>query len=397
MTATRDNAPPYRTGAISRIVAAHRRGVAQARDRTPELSRAFERALRHAAVPFRGLGLRPGEIAVAQDAPLSQALGDLPQHGLVAVLEDREGRRGLIALSHSVVDALIEVQTTGRVEPRDLNPRPVTRIDEALSRDFLDLSLAAFARETEGADRREWPDRMTYGSGVGDRAQLALLLPERGFHLLCAEVRLGEGDARCGRVVLALPAIRAVETGEAAADPPAGWREEIAGSLRDIDVTLEAVLCRSLLPLHEVEALAPGDLLHFDAGDLAAVSLEAAGGRRVLTGRLGQAGGRRALKICVPPGAGAAAMPEPSGPLPDLPSTVGTPAPLADGSPGAPTVSDDPVGAAAAEATLPLPGDPLAAGSCPDDHPPEGATQPAAPMMLDFAARGLDSDLPPGS
>jgi flagellar motor switch protein FliM len=79
-------------------------------------------------------------VEVREHVDLSDARSDLPQDGLIAVLEDGGGARGLIALSHGTVDALVEVQTTGRVDPRNLPPRPVTRIDEALCRDFIDLS-----------------------------------------------------------------------------------------------------------------------------------------------------------------------------------------------------------------------------------------------------------------
>jgi flagellar motor switch protein FliM len=389
MTEDPDPTPSFRAGATARIVAAHRRGVAEARDRTPELSRAFDRALRHAAVPFRGLGLRCGDIAVVQDAPLSRALEDLPRHGLVAVLEDREGQRGLIALSHTVVDALIEVQTTGRVEPQELAPRPVTRIDEALSRDFLDLALAAFARETEGLERRDWPDRMTYGSGIGDRAQLPLLLPERGFHLLSAEVQLGEGVGRRGQISLTLPAIPSEAAATAAAVPPDTWRTDLAEALSSVDIPLEAVLCRILRPLHEVEALAPGDLLHFEADDLAAVSLEAAGGRRALAGRLGQAGGRRALKIAADVTEGGAAAPGLDSGASGLPATAPAPGPLALGNvpemPRAPGDKDLP--------SLPADASPEEG---PVEDPSDDLTPTPAPMPLDFAPQAIDPDVPAG-
>jgi hypothetical protein len=66
-----DNPPE---GVLARIVASHRRGAKEACDRTPELARAWERALRHAAVPFKGLDLQPDDISVVAGAPLGQAL-----------------------------------------------------------------------------------------------------------------------------------------------------------------------------------------------------------------------------------------------------------------------------------------------------------------------------------
>jgi flagellar motor switch protein FliM len=294
-------------GAIARIVAAHRRGAVAARDRAPALTRAWGRALRHAAVPFRGLDLAPEEVAAREGAPLSQAIEALPEHGLVIAIEDREGRRGMLALSHDALDALIEVQTTGKVEAKGLSPRPVTRIDEALSRDFIDLALAAFTREAEAVADRDWPERMTYGSLIADRRQLNLLLPDHAYHVLTASFRLGTVGERRAEAMLAVP--RTGRGGQAVAETPRqpeAWREGLDTALRQAELRLDAVLLRVHRPLREVETLAPGDLIHFDPGDLASVSLETPAGRRVATGRLGQVGGLRALRIADPDGQGQA-------------------------------------------------------------------------------------------
>jgi flagellar motor switch protein FliM len=150
-------------------------------------------------VPFKGLELLPQEVEVREHVDLSTARSDLPQDGLIAVLEDGGGARGLIALCHGAVDALVEVQTTGRVDPRELPPRPVTRIDEALCRDFIDLCLAAFSRETRGVEDRDWPERLSFGSRIADPGQLGLLLPEWTYHVLTAAMSRWARTARAGR------------------------------------------------------------------------------------------------------------------------------------------------------------------------------------------------------
>lgn len=43
---------------------------------------------------------------------------------------------GAVALSSGIVDAMVEVQTTGRVEAQTGSARPVTRVDIVLVRDF---------------------------------------------------------------------------------------------------------------------------------------------------------------------------------------------------------------------------------------------------------------------
>lgn len=306
-------------GALARMVAVHKREAEVARDRTPALSRAWDRTLRRAGAAFKGLNVVPDTVTIAERARLADGLAALPETGLVAALEDRDGHRGLIGLSHGVVDALIEVQTTGKVEARGLPPRPVTRIDEALSRDFLDLSLAAWTHETTDHEDRDWPERMSFGSAVPDRRQLPLLMPDQGYHVLSATVALGEDTPREGTVVLLLPCTgvaRPAGAGpQAAAAPPLEqpdeWKAAMEAAMQEAELKLDAVLLRTRRTLYQLERLEPGDLIDFGPAELASVRLETPAGRHVATGRLGQIGGKRALRLVAPvgtpPGAAAAA------------------------------------------------------------------------------------------
>lgn len=305
--------------ALRRKIAAHARPAPRLPDPTEAAGRGYARALRRASTPFEGLGLIPGQIATALSQSLDASITALPVQGLIAALEDGRGRRGLIGLSPGLVDALVEVQTTGRVEAAELAPRAVTRIDEALARDFIDLALAAFAQEVQGIEGRDWPDRMGYGSRIRDPGQINLLLPEGGHAVLTAEVGF-EGVARRAQMVLVLPqdpelAQPGTSPGTRATDP--AWiaaRERIVAEIR---LSFEVVLLRLVRPLAEVQRLAEGDLLPFSTADLHEVSLEDGAGRALIHGRLGQVGGRRALRLA--PKA-PRPLPEPEGaaqPFPD--------------------------------------------------------------------------------
>ncbi|KPQ15730.1 MAG: flagellar motor switch protein FliM [Rhodobacteraceae bacterium HLUCCO18] len=361
-----DHAQP---SVLARIVAAHGRQAAAARDRSALLTPAWDRALRHAAVPFAGLELVPRRTDVAEHVDLARALDGLPEHGLIAVLEDRDGARGLIALSHGAVDALVEVQTTGRVDTRELPPRPVTRIDEALCRDFIDLCLAAFSRETQSMADCDWPQRLNFGSRIADRKQLGLLLPERVYHVMSADLALGQEGMRGGRATLILPRTRdpAPRAPAATGIAPEAWRAALVAAMAGARLSLEATLVRTTRSLREVEALGPGDLIGFEASDLASVCLQTPEGKTVLRGRLGQIGGQRALRMTggaadrVPPMA-----PQPASPGHDMqrPGRQVSPPPPAVAAP-------DPMGAAA----------PPPAG-CPDEVAPEAAPLPFAPQTV---------------
>ncbi|PWK62053.1 FliM/FliN family flagellar motor switch protein [Roseicyclus mahoneyensis] len=311
---------------LRRKIAAHARPPAAPPDAVPQAIRALGRALRHAATPFDGLGLMPSAITVTAGCDLDGLVAGLPDHGLIAALEAEGGARGLLAVGPGLIDALVEVQTTGRIEAAELPPRPVTRIDEALVRDFIDLALAALGREAGGIAGRDWPARMAYGSRIRDRGQINLLMPDGAYTVMSAGLGF-DGVERRSRVVLALPQSKLEGAGPTPAAGPVadpGWIAARARMLDALPLSVEAVLMRLTRPLARVEGLAVGDVLPFDASDLQAVRLEAAGGRVVATGRLGQSGGRRALRL----NGQVARAPSPA-------PTTSTPVPVPDPMPAA--------------------------------------------------------------
>lgn len=355
------------------------------------LSRAWQRALRHAAVPFKPLALIAGETQVAERISLAAALDLLPEEGLVAVLEDREGHRGLLALSHGAVDAMIEVQTTGKVDAQELAPRPVTRVEKALCRDFIDLSLGAFAREASDIDDRDWPQRMAFGSRIADRKQLTLLLPDKTYHAMSTSIELGEGVLRTGTALLILPKLDTVlhvaPPGKTRGQPEE-WRVGLEAAMAEAHLDLIAVLLRTTRSLRDLEALGPGDLISFEADDLASVRLETTAGDAVFRGRLGQVAGRRALRMSL----------EPKGPDPT--TVFGTATPAAE-TPEALSLAHD----GAAEPDLPaglpdldLPNAaPMDLDAALPDGLPDGMPQPMAaplPAGLDDLPGDLDAPAP---
>ena len=299
---------------LRRKIAAGKRPPDAGPDPAPLATRGLARALRHAAVPFEGLGLLPDAPALSAALDLDMAMASVPERGLLAVIEDAAGLRGLIALGHGLVDALVEVQTTGRIEPVEMPPRPVTRIDEALARDFVDLVLAALGRELAGIPGRDWPARLSYASRIRDRGQVALMLSEGAYRLLTATIGF-DGVARRAPIALVLP-LEVQMPGVAGTDPlrmapdPA-WIAARTRMVEGLDLPLEAILLRRRRPLAEVQGLSVGDLLRFDPSDLLSVTLEAPGGRALATGRLGQKGGRRALCLTARSPAVVPAAPQP--------------------------------------------------------------------------------------
>ncbi len=381
---------------LARIVAAHQGMGDGGPDPTADLQSGLSRAIRMASIPFEGLFARPAEVQVSRGTTLSDSMEALPETGLLAAIEDHEGRRGLVALSHPLVDALIEIQTTGRVEEVELPARNVTRIDEALCRDFLDLLFVAFAKETAKAAGRDWPDRITYGSRVKDRGQLNLLLPERGYHRLKVDVTVGQD--RSGQIVLVLPRDpgmarrRAAGAKAPAKERPQDWATQVLMALGPAPLTLNAVLMRVTLPLGQVEAMEEGELIPFDPSDLRSVTLEGDGDHVFARGSLGQLGGKRAVRLGPPDDVGRGAAAQGT----RIPASA-APSNAALNDAAAPAMADVPA------ARSP---DPMAAAGNPAPDAMQSGVDPDAPMgdgllpeaagLPDLPMAGFDPNAPIG-
>lgn len=291
------------------------------------VNRGLQRALISAGEAFVTLRPECGDITFQWGSDLGDLAGVLPQDGLVSLLVaqsdiDQEGQetpRGVIALSAGLIDALVEVQTTGRVDRATGPSRLVTRVDVVLARDFIDLVLAGLAREFGDFDLRDWPLRLALGEMVEERRRVPLILEERRYHLWKIPLDLG-GGLRQGVLVLALPVIaRAEAVAQAPNKRPiptpterAAWRASWARALGAAPVTLEAVLLRRSLPVFEVDALELGQMLTFAPAALEEIRLEDRLGRAVMKGRLGQKSGARALRLS----GGKPAAPKDPAPLP---------------------------------------------------------------------------------
>lgn len=284
--------------------------------RPADLSGALIRALRRAAAPYDGLLAEPEPQDARWDITLADVKAALPAHRLLAVLEGPGDARALCVLENALVDALVEVQTTGRVDAGPASVRATTQIDAALSRDFIGLFLSGFSGEMTGQAGVNWPLGLTYGTCLMDDRQLDLLFPDRPCHLISAQLSLGDG-AKSGRIMLMVPVTG--ETVRQTEDAPAGgtaWARRWPAIASEALVTLDAVLLRQVMPLSHLQALDVGDVLEFDRTDLARMDISDITGKPVLRARLGAASGKRA--ICLVGGAGLpSARPTPPDPPPE--------------------------------------------------------------------------------
>ncbi|MEJ6389031.1 FliM/FliN family flagellar motor switch protein [Gymnodinialimonas ulvae] len=360
---------------LARKIAAHSGVGMRPEELSAQLDVALSRAVRRAGAPMEGFGISLDGIDIGLDTNLQAAIDAFPDHGLIAATEDMEGRRGLLALEHTLVDALIEVQTTGRVEEGQGPPRAVTRIDEALCADFIDLMYGALAFEGNGINGRSWPERMRYGSRIKDRSQINLLLPARGYHLLQANVTAA--GLKTGKLMILLPTDPALgrkngKRPEAKPPRPDSWKADMLAALGPAPLALNAVLMRVDMPLAKVEALQDGDLIPFDRADLSAVTLESEGGHVFARGKLGQIGGRRAVRLADPNG-----LAETPGAEAGLRAAPPAPGPPSARSPGSGDLAAMSMEARVAQAGQPAQSQPVAAQMAP--APTAAQPQPGTP------------------
>jgi flagellar motor switch protein FliM len=261
---------------------------------------AWTQALARGAREAAGLDLScdPAEAAVVA---LTEVLEHLPDRGLIAVIEGPRAATGVIVLSAEFLAALVERQTLGRVTGRPVVPRRPTRTDAAMAQGMVDACLAALDEAmAEDADR-VWAAGFRYASFLDDPRPLGLLLEDADFRLIRAEATL-DGGVRRGLVLLALPA-----EGRGTAPPPG--RNEAAGAaalvfsaglaeqVKASHANLGAVLARVTLPLSQVMALAPGEVLRLGAAALDRIDIDGPDGVRVAGGRLGQSRGMCAIRL----------------------------------------------------------------------------------------------------
>ncbi|MFN3972354.1 MAG: FliM/FliN family flagellar motor switch protein [Gemmobacter sp.] len=257
-------------------------------------------ALARGAQGALGLDLVATDVQ-AGHATLAEVLERLPERALIAVVEGPGAGLGVLALSAEVLASLVEQVTLGRVTARPVAARRPTRTDAAMAQGLVDAVLGALDEALEGAEDRVWASGFRYVSYLDDPRPLGLMLEDAGFRLLRAEIALG-GGMRSGQVALALPAqgrgtrpapqVAVSETAAALV-----FQAAMAEQVMAAPAVLEAVLGRVVLPLGQVMALAPGEVLRLGGAALDRIDLEGPDGRRLTGGRLGQNRGMRAVRL----------------------------------------------------------------------------------------------------
>lgn len=273
-------------------------------------SRAAERAMK---LPLR---VQSCTAAVRSSAEIAESL---PDNGLLLLTEGPEAGVGLVVVAPDALSCLIEVMTTGHLRDHAAPARRPTRTDAAMAAGFVDAVLADIATLFAESPDITWAGGFSYASHLPDPRPLALLLEEPGYRTYRLHLNFGvpdgpHGDLRRGEVILVYPAIgrgpgpRAVLAGDAephgAEARNQAWAQDLERAILPVTTEIAAVLARVTLPLSMVLRLEPGQSLTLPPGALQAVQLEGKGDVVLCFAQLGQADGRRALRMRLGDGSG---------------------------------------------------------------------------------------------
>ena len=294
----------------------------------PDLLAALGMAALRVGDDMSGLGLATGE-RTARRVTAEAAFDDLNERALCLPIdppgmvpgaptahspEVLAALTGLIVLHPALTDALVEVQTIGRVDGPARPARRATRIDAALVQPFARALLVQMQRLLPAATEEPRPGALRGGSFIAGPDSLALILTSPQFLRLDMAVKLGDG-LRDGSISVILPVDAAPlpQAGEAL-DPEADWKAAMRAATEEAPVLLQAVLPPMRLPLSRLMDMKAGDLIPLDPQALSQIVLHGGASGLTLPGRkrlprgaamvarLGQLNGLRAVKIAALPG-----------------------------------------------------------------------------------------------
>ncbi|MCP5038648.1 MAG: hypothetical protein GY945_13735, partial [Rhodobacteraceae bacterium] len=222
----------------------------------------------------------------------------LPENALFALCQGADDQLGMVVLDDQSIAALIEMQTTGRVVPNKAAPRPPTRTDALLSTGFIDRVLSLFEQGVALAELKvaRAVSGYSYAFSLDDVRAVEMTLPDLPYRLFEMGIDFSE-EAKHGRMMILLPYDVALP--EASTDSSA-WQEDLTELVQCTRVEMEAVLARKEMILSDVAAFQIGTLLPLPREVVSRIMLEDLNGGNVTLGRLGQAGGCRAIRIAQP-------------------------------------------------------------------------------------------------
>ena len=196
--------------------------------------------------------------------------------------------------------AVLEMETMVVLAATAAEDRAPTHTDKVLCEPLIAAFLAAFPEAVRGTAFDGWGDGITQHDRIKDTRNAGLVLDDCPYRLVQMNVQLGPAD-RHGTLFLALPLNDVPKVEEAPAKHKADWNARFPKVVEDAPAALTALLHRFSVPLALARSLRVGTVLPLAGCSVSSVRLLAPDGQEVAEAKLGQSGGKRAVRLQTAP------------------------------------------------------------------------------------------------
>lgn len=252
----------------------------------------------------------PVTVSSARESRLGLAeISDVvPDLALILSIEGPGDSLGLLTVDPGFLEALVQMLTMGRLRRASSVARRPTRTDAAMTLDFVDSVLKGIEAAFEASESLVWAGGFRYATMIEDRRGLITLLEDIPYRVWQIEMQLGADPGRVGtlhwivpeqgqgRRGVSRPAIASAADGNGTTEL---WNRQLSRTVMASKVRLDAVLHRMTLPLSVVMGFRAGAEIPLPEDALSRMWVEA-GNRRLMTARLGQQKGYRAVRLTDP-------------------------------------------------------------------------------------------------
>lgn len=258
-------------------------------------SRALRLALTKAANDTVGLVLTVTSIE-ENVQPLDEMLAALNDSLMLIELHRDSALVGVAAFDMQLRAAILEMQTVGSLIGAPADERAATGTDKQMCEPVLENFLQALPQALHGTEFEGWLDGIGIGSQFASTRAAGLVLNDQGYRTLRLSVDLGVSD-RTGMILLSVPPVPHPTHGPAQPEEDVDWGTQFQTAVSDAPASLEAILHRFHIPLAQARNLAVGQMIPLPGCTVSSIRLITADGDKVAEAKLGQVGGKRAVRI----------------------------------------------------------------------------------------------------
>ena len=262
-------------------------------------SRAVRLALTKAVNDSVGLQLTVTSLS-EETLKLDTMLAGLDDGLMLMALERGNDLTGLMAVDAELRAALLEMQTIGSLLNAKAEERDPTGTDKAMAEIALTEFLRALPEAINGTRLHGWVDGVTIAERIESARAAGLVLIDREYRIMRLDVDLVVAE-RTGQVLLILPLVQEPIAPVVPKNEEHDWGSRFRAAVSEAPASLDAYLHRFEMSLAAARRLTVGQVVPLPGCSVDSVQLESQDGQVVAEARLGQLGGKRALRLQAAP------------------------------------------------------------------------------------------------